>query len=238
MSSSETDLEFATSEDEAITRAERFKRFDPFPEIPAALLSAAEIEDYVRITAMLCPFYPVREFLKPASYEARPGRKFVRWDENGKRIEDIIRQDGIYDLPANSIVFMQIEPTIRLPDYIALRFNLRIKHVHRGLLLGTGPLVDPGFVGNLLIPLHNLTSDSYRISGNEGLIWIEFTKTSMRVEGADPQYRRRGTFYTIEGHKTDVPAETYFARANQNNPIRSSIPHVWMAPGLQGLWKG
>ncbi len=28
--------------------------------------------------------------------------------------------------------------------------------VYKGLLLGTGPIVDPGFVGKLYIPLHKL----------------------------------------------------------------------------------
>jgi hypothetical protein len=79
-------------------------------------------------------------------------------------------------------------------------------------------------VGNLLIPLHNLTADGYQIRGDEGLIWIEFTKTSMEVQRSSPRYKRRGNFYPIESHKTNVPIETYFARANQNNPIPSSIP--------------
>ena len=59
---------------------------------------------------------------------------------------------------------------MRLPNYIAVQFNLRITHVHRGLLLGTGPLVDPGFHGKILIPLHNLTSEKYIIRADEGLI--------------------------------------------------------------------
>ena len=65
-----------------------------------------------------------------------------------------------------------------LPEYIAARFNLHIRHVHKGILLGTGPLVDPGFSGNLLIPLHNLTDNEYKLKGGEGIIWIEFTKLS------------------------------------------------------------
>jgi hypothetical protein len=77
----------------------------------------------------------------------RPGHKFVWWREDDDLIEEDIAEDGTYELPANSIRHMQIEPRIRLPDYIAIRFNLRIKHVHRGLLLGTGPLVDPSFGG-------------------------------------------------------------------------------------------
>jgi hypothetical protein len=126
-----------------------------------------------------------------------------------------------YELPENSIVFVQIESKIRLPDYIALRFNLRIKHVHRGLLLGTGPLVDPGFGGDLLIPLHNLTSKKYVIKIDDGIIWIEFTKTSHNKEKWPAHV---GKFSPIQSHKTDVPFSTYFERANQNNPIQSSIP--------------
>jgi deoxycytidine triphosphate deaminase len=126
---------------------------------------------------------------------------FVWWREDNDLIEEDITEDGTYELPANSIRYMQIEPCIRLPDYIAIRFNLRIKHVHRGLLLGTGPLVDPGFGGDILIPLHNLTSDPCRIRGDEGLIWIEFTKTAAVVRRAEPSYVRRGTPRPMDQHK-------------------------------------
>lgn len=220
------DLGFASSEQEAVSRAKTFKRFDPFPEILPALLSSAEIEDYARVTAMLFPFLPHAEALKPASYEVQPGRKFVWWRDSGEMIEEDIRKDGTYELPPNSIRYMQIEPTIRLPDYIAIRFNLRIKHVHRGLLLGTGPLVDPGFQGDILIPLHNLTSESYRIRGNEGLIWVEFTKTAARVKPAKPSYVRRGELRPMEGRKAEVSISSYFQRANEGKPIRSSIPEA------------
>ena len=71
-----------------------------------------------------------------------------------------------------------------LPEYIAVRFNLHIRHVHKGILLGTGPLVDPGFFGNLLIPLHNLTDNNYKLIGGEGFIWVEFTKVSKHVPGS------------------------------------------------------
>jgi hypothetical protein len=156
----------------------------------------------------------------------RPGHKFVWWREDDDLIEEDIAEDGTYELPANSIRYMQIEPRIRLPDYIAIRFSLRIKHVHRGLLLGTGPLVDPGFGGDILIPLHHLTSDRYRICGDEGLIWIEFTKTTAAVRKAEPSYVRRGVLRPMELHKADVTIRSYFQRANEGRPIRSSIPEA------------
>jgi deoxycytidine triphosphate deaminase len=221
------DIDPVTSDEEAAVRAMKFKQVDPFPDVKPALLSASDIEDYSRVTAMLFPFYSEPDTLKPASYEARPGRKFVRWDNAGNRIETDIEKDGNFELPPNSISFIQIEPKIRLPDYIAIRFNLRITHVHRGLLLGTGPLIDPGFSGVPLIPLHNLTLESYRIRGSEGLIWIEFTKTAPAiVRPADPSYSRRGVFHSLEPYKTDRDIDYYFQRANEGRPIRSSIPQA------------
>jgi deoxycytidine triphosphate deaminase len=221
------DIDPAISDEEAAARAIKFKQVDPFPDVKPALLSAADIEDYSRVTAMLFPFHAEPDTLKPASYEARPGRKFVRWDNAGNRIEMNIQKDDNFELPPNSISFIQIEPKIRLPDYIAIRFNLRITHVHRGLLLGTGPLIDPGFSGVPLIPLHNLTSESYRIRGGEGLIWIEFTKTAPAiVRPADPSYLRRGVFHALEPYKTDREINYYFQRANEGRAIRSSIPQA------------
>ncbi len=59
-----------------------------------------------------------------------------------------------------------------------MRFNLQIEHVHKGILLGTGPLINPGFTGKLMIPLHNLTNNDYYIKCGEPLIGVEFTKLS------------------------------------------------------------
>jgi len=204
---------------EADRRSAFFRDVDPFPNLPPALLSSEHIADYVRVTGMLHPFFPDGDRLKPASYEAR-ARRFIRWDDEGRKIVKDVRPCDTYVLPENSITFVQIESKIRLPAYLALRFNLRITHVHRGLLLGTGPLVDPTFKGDLLIPLHNLTAEKYVIKADEGIIWIEFTKTTH-----DPRWPPiRGQFFAVEGRKTDVEAERYFERANNNNPIQSSIP--------------
>jgi deoxycytidine triphosphate deaminase len=201
---------------EAERRATFFRERDPYPEIFPALLCAEHIANYVRVTGMLDPFYPESDRLKPASYEAKPSM-FIRWDEDGRKTISRITPNTKYVFKANYITFALIDSKIMLPNYIGLRFNFRIKHVHRGLLLGTGPLIDPGFRGNLLIPVHNLTSDDYEIGGDEGLIWIEFTKTSRRSDASTQKVE-------LEPHKRDVGFETYFERASGNNPIRSSIP--------------
>jgi deoxycytidine triphosphate deaminase len=158
---------FPTDDDDAAARAALYSKIDPFRSVPSALLSSAEIHDYARVTGMLSPFY--LDALKSASYEAHIGGSVIWWDEHGHRKEKEVSRGNTCILQPNSITFVQVEPVFRLPNYIAVRFNLRITHVHRGLLLGTGPLVDPGFEGKLLIPLHNLTSSEYNIDTTEAL---------------------------------------------------------------------
>ncbi len=108
---------------------------------------------------------------------------------------------------------------------MALRFNLRIKHVHRGILLGTGPIVDPGYNKEILIPLHNLTDSDYYISSDEGLIWIEFTKTSAVYKNG-PEHSPTEELANFEPlpDNTKKEIEEYLFKANNGFPIRSSIP--------------
>jgi deoxycytidine triphosphate deaminase len=153
--------------------------------IPPSLLSAEHIKDYVLATGLISPFYigGKKPRLKKASYEGRVGSVAYTFEDSAIKIVPI--NDGKIRIKANSIVFVECDLNFRLPEYIALRFNLQIKHVHRGLLLGTGPIVDPAFWGKLCIPLHNLTSEDYYLGENEGLIWIEFTKTTSKVSEAE-----------------------------------------------------
>jgi deoxycytidine triphosphate deaminase len=217
---------YAETPEEADRRAEISRNIDPFPVIPAALLSSEHIKAYAKQTSMIHPFCERRDRLKSASYEINPGGLFIYWDDVGRKIGQKIEKGGTITLPENSISFVQLESELRLPHYIAVRFNLRITHVHRGLLLGTGPLVDPGFHGNILIPLHNLTSEKYVIRADEGLIWMEFTKTSHQTRTQSSSSRSPAEFEGIEVRKNRQPPEYYFDKANKNRPIQSSIPRA------------
>lgn len=212
------------NESDAEERARRYANTDPFKSIPRALLSSAEIADYARATGMLDPFS--EDQLKSASYEVHIGGEVIWWDRAGQKQKRTVNRGDTLVLEANSIVFAQVQPIFRLPNYIAIRFNLRITHVHRGLLLGTGPLVDPGFHGKLLIPLHNLTSTDYEIDTNEALIWVEFTKTTFGLEwpeGEEKLEPRTGPFKEFPPSKRNLTPEQYLRKANGANPIQSSI---------------
>ena len=164
-------------------RNHRYYEFDPFAgKIQPALLNSADIKKYVEKECLIERADFDMKRLKTASYEMRFLGELYYWSTTKcgtlkSRCSKVCYGNAI-KLPRNSITYLWMKEKLLLPEYIAARFNLHIRHVHKGILLGTGPLVDPGFFGNLLIPLHNLTNNDYELVGGEGLIWVEFTKLS------------------------------------------------------------
>lgn len=200
---------------------------DPFPDIRPSLLSAEHIKHYVLETGAVAPFYEKggrHSRLKMATYEGRIGERAYRYNKEGN-LEGLDFEDELA-IEANSIVFVECDLDFRLPSYLALRFNLQIRHVHRGLLLGTGPLVDPGYWGKLCIPLHNLTDRDYSIQKDDGLIWVEFTKTTGHQQGRPPldPPDKKGGYWDIKEfiEKASSPRSGIGERV----PIRSSISRV------------
>ncbi len=218
---------FPRDEEEAEKYFKNYEHFDPFPWIPPALLNSADIYSYARVTGMVFPFdgNPTKNKLKSASYEIDFLGEVYYWNDSDRQyyLNIEIKKDDPFTIPKNSIVFISPKTIFHLPDYIALRFNLRIKHVHRGLLLGTGPLVDPGFEGRLFIPLHNLTSEDYIITGGEGLIWVEFTKLSPHNHWINDRTEYEGYNHFPVESRNRIP-QKYLNASSSGKPVRSSIP--------------
>lgn len=211
---------------------------DCFPKIAPALLNSADIKAYVKQTGMICPFH--EEDLQSASYKVRIAGKVIYWEyidqksqnnitsragNNTKKIELDLKKGEGFDLQPNSIAFVTLEPEFSIPEYIALRFNLKIKHIYKGLLLGTGPLVDPGFRGRLSIPLHNLTNNTYHFSYGETLITMEFTKLSPNVQWQE-EYTEKVHNESLKFEKIDTGREvdTYIFNALKSDSLES--PHL------------
>lgn len=204
-------------------------------DIPDTLLTSDDIVKVVEKTGVISPFFYSRglrkDRLKKAAYEGRIGTKAFKYKISNcpEQIFDSLK-DEYLKVPKNSIVFVECDLDFRIPDFIALRFNLQIQHVHRGLLLGTGPLIDPGFWGKLCIPLHNLTDEDYEIPRNEGLIWIEFTKTTLPTESLDKARPPQGS--ATEPRKEHWDIEKFLHKAadqfrGHKVPIKSSLPTMF-----------
>lgn len=203
--------------------------------IPDTLLTSEHIIEVVEKTGVVSPFFFSqglrKDRLKKAAYEGRIGTKaYIYKDKNcPEKIFDSERDDFL-TVPRNSIVFVECDLDFRIPDCIALRFNLQIQHVHRGLLLGTGPLIDPGFWGKLCIPLHNLTDEDYEIPRDEGLIWIEFTKTTLPSDKTDKARPPQGEATGPRKEHWDIEKFLHKAAEQYRGhkvPIKSSLPTMF-----------
>jgi len=167
---------------------ERQKVFDG-RHIPPGMLSSPQIKLYIKNGWLVVipegqESVETNSCLKPATYDMRLGNYAVR-SELGKKEEfnlgpeDIIpsRISKKLELPPNSLTFVSTHEEFKLPKDVIARFNLKVGLVHKGLLLGTGPIVDPEFSGTINIPIHNFSSQSVTINYLDPLISVEFTKT-------------------------------------------------------------
>ena len=114
------------------------------------------------------------KLLKPAAYELTLGPMCLVDGEPKRLTED----QPWLEIPYNSIVFVSMAQWVRLPHYIAARFDLAIEFIYQGILLGTGPQVDPGFQGVLSCPLHNISSGSVHMRLGQAFAKMDFAKTS------------------------------------------------------------
>lgn len=226
-------MNFAVEKAEAAARFGNTKADDPFPGIAPALLNTADLLDYIAATGMICPFAlpnPLDKGLKPASCAISFAGPVRRWNpdpENPAKTELVapyLKPGEKLKLPRNSITFITLEPYFRFPDYIAGRYNLAIHHIYRGLLVGTGPLVDPGFEGVLSVPVHNLTGQDYELTAGETLVWMEFTKLSNHASWDERSRSSSFPYVAFPPRKLERKGLEDYLKAASAGPVVSSIP--------------
>jgi deoxycytidine triphosphate deaminase len=224
---------FAATDEEAAERFLATRSNDPFPDIAPALLNTADLLEYIAATGMMHPFRVKHgdptEMLKPASCGLRLAGPVVYWKDTKsgghRKITIQLKHGEELKLNRNSIVYVTLEPILRLPDYIAARFNLTIRDIYRGMLVGTGPLVDPGFVGRIHVPLHNLTCNDYVITGGEPIAWMEFTKLSPNERWTEhDSHGRRSVYVPFPERKRERSTLEHYLKRASAVPITSSIP--------------
>jgi len=158
-----------------------FREKDPYPKISSSLLNSEDIIKYILTAGILFPFEPRN--LKGATYTCTFSGTYLRRNDATKELESCsISDNQELIIKPNSITYLEVSTSFRIPSYLVLRFNLQVSNVYKGLLLGTGPIVDPGFVGKINIPLHNFTTNEYVIKKGAELISIEFTKLSIKAD--------------------------------------------------------
>jgi deoxycytidine triphosphate deaminase len=169
---------------------------DPWPELQG-MLTAERIVEYHKAIGGKDPdsdigaaYGMIRPFelrlLKSASYELSLGSRCV---VEGKEVLLSEKEPRLH-IPKNSIVFVSMQQVLCLPHYLVGRFDLAIDFIYRGLLLGTGPQVDPGFQGGLSCPLHNISNEDIELRFGEPFAKIDFVKTVPRDPGIREQWSK------------------------------------------------
>jgi deoxycytidine triphosphate deaminase len=143
------------------------------------LLLSDQIHELCLAGLIICKGYDPK-YLRPASYTLTIGELYI--DSNGKQ-QRLSKVGDSFIFKKNSIVYVSASEELDLPYYIVARFNLRVQWVYEGILLGTGPQVDPGFRGCLSCPLYNLTNLDITIKRGQPFATIDFEKTTSFLPG-------------------------------------------------------
>lgn len=218
---------------------------DPDTTVSAGILLSDRIRFYVEAVSLISPFEQSR--LGPASYDLTVGNEFA-YHENVAATGEVTRKlspDEQLVIQPNSIVFVITTETLTLPFYLAARFNLKLRYLHQGLLVGTGPQIDPGFSGRLSCPLHNVSSEKVSLRVGSAFAVVEFVKTTPFAQSIS-----FGPDETLETVRTNGendrllgvnnwPCKTFPRKSLLRQPIRSYLPPgKSVSSSLQGLAKG
>lgn len=164
------------------TTKDAINTYDLDNPISAGMLSSPQIAFCVKEYDIIHNFDA--KCLGPATYNMRLGKiAFIKEHDSLMTVklgESEDRNRGIQEfveLKPNALIFVTTYEKFNLPKDIIARFNLKSKWVHRGLLLGTGPIVDPELVARLLIPIHNFSSEPVQLHYKKEIISVEFTRT-------------------------------------------------------------
>jgi dCTP deaminase len=109
--------------------------------------------------------------IQAASYDFRVGEQGAT--TSTKKIVNIRNQGYIVIEPGDFGIVCCLEVVKLNPQHTG-RLGLRSKYARKGLIATTGPQIDPGFHGRLIIGLTNLTPKPVSLPFKDDLLTVEF----------------------------------------------------------------
>jgi deoxycytidine triphosphate deaminase len=203
---------------------------DPDSSNTQGVLLSDRIGFYVDKVRLIEPFTDAN--LGPASYDLTLGAEcwYAEHLKDTGQAKRILSPGERLILRPNSITFVSTREILNLPFYLVARFNLKLRFLHEGLLLGAGPQIDPGFRGRLSCPIHNISSEKISLSSGETFAVIEFHKTSpfaqqerLTTDTAIEEVRWRGEARELKG-VGGYPCITFPTRSLDREPVKRYVP--------------
>jgi deoxycytidine triphosphate deaminase len=90
-------------------------------------------------------------------------------------------EKGLLTIPAGDFALVSTLEQVELPSNLAGHIGLRSQYARRGLVLLSGPQIDPGFRGVLVLGVTNLSPRDIVIAHGERFCTVEFYQLSEPV---------------------------------------------------------
>lgn len=109
--------------------------------------------------------------LEPATYDLRVGDRAAV--STGSQAIDL-RKDTMLTIEPGAMAIVQSLEVLTLSPRLAGRLGPKTSLLRRGIFVATGPQIDPGFHGRIIVNLINLTSRSFVLRHSMPFLSVEF----------------------------------------------------------------
>jgi len=145
---------------------------DPDPENTAVLTADLIREYHYEVGRMIRPFQ--EKHLNSASYDLTLGPRCLVDGEE----EILSERKPILRIEPGSIALAPSREVLFIPHWLVATFNLKSQYIFKGLLMGIGPQIDPGYMGVLTCPLHNISCEPIDLHFCEPFAKLDFIRTT------------------------------------------------------------
>ncbi len=180
--------------------------------------------------------------LEPASYDARVGT----WAFSSSLKEKInLSEKGLLIIEPGEFAVMETRERITLSNRIAGQLGLRSEYAKQGLLMLSGPQIDPTFQGILKVRLVNLAPKKIALTYEDPFLTIQFFRLATPVSRpyTGPSQKQEGItgkdiqdLVEMEGMTLGQVTKTLAALAKDVSELRGSISRLsWLVPLIVAL---
>jgi len=184
---------------------------------------------------ILDPFDPAR--VEPASYDIRVGT----WAFSSSSKEKVnLSQKGVLIIEPGEFAVLESRERVELDTRTAAQLGLRSEYARHGLLMLSGPQIDPGFVGILVVRMINLAPKPIALPYEAPFLTVQFFRLSKPVTQpySGPQQGQSGIgardiqeLVETEGLTLGQVMKTLGALAKDVAELRGSVGRLsWLLP--------
>jgi dCTP deaminase len=174
--------------------------------------------------------------IEPASYDLRIGN-WAFASSSKDRVN--LKERGLVIVEPGEFAVLESRERVELDNKTAAQLGLRSEYARRGLLMLSGPQIDPGFVGILVVRVVNLAPRSIALPYEAPFLTLQFFRLSHDVEKpySGPQQGQGGIsaqdiqeLLDTEGLTLGQVMKTLSALAKDVAELRGSVSRlaVWV----------